>query len=143
MIAGAALFGCAGDRRNIDLSSRAVEGLTPSQNLAIVVRGDDEMGPAYRLRRVTYRLDGKPIHESSARIYRGYAEPGQHVLEVEIEYEPNDSGIFEDETTYHVEVARELKFMVMPDVVTTVSAVVGEDGELAYLVDYPEAVATR
>ena len=149
LLAAFSLFGCARDRQNVDVSAGPIE-LEPWQNLAIVVRDDDELGRAYRLVAATYVLDSVPIFELEAtragalteegRLYRGYAAPGRHLLQVVLRYEPNDSRILRDRT--NMEITSERRFVVLPDAPTTIEAVVNR-GHIAFLIDYPEAVASR
>jgi hypothetical protein len=137
-------LGCASARHNPELTSGIEKTLDSSQNLVIVLH--NEIGRSYELVSATYLLDGKRVfHKASTagwtelpeelRIYRGYSTPGRHSLIVQLEYRPNDYGIFTYARGYHIKVTSGQEFVTHERKPTAVHAVVTESAGLTASVE--------
>jgi hypothetical protein len=117
------------------------------------VARDGDIGDAYRLVAVVYRVDGREVFgrvtaarsgeiDEHARVFTGAVAPGPHRLEVELLYEARISRVLRDGDRMGVKSTTE--FVAVPDVPTVIQPFVDKEGNVAFQIDYPdEPVALR
>lgn len=98
----------------------------------------DELGRSFRLKRMTYRLDGNPIRNEMDRdgslaeketieLFNGAIGPGTHNLIVQLEYQGN-SAVFNYFEGYTFKLEKACKFSIEEGMATLVDVVVFKKG---------------